>query len=190
MRLYGEMHDGAVIFEEGDAEIGSDEPHAGGLEDLYLRNAPEMMRLAFLLTRDAATAEDIAQEAFVRVAGRFRHMRSAGAFDAYLRRTVVNLCMTYHRRQRTAREYARRVGARAERTEPRVGLPDIETRDEVRAALGQLPIRQRAAVVLRFYADLSEQQVADALGCSVTAERSLVFRAMETLRTRIGGDER
>ncbi len=143
MRLYGEMHDGAVIFEKGDAEIGSDEPHAGGLEDLYLRNAPEMMRLAFLLTRDAATAEDIAQEAFVRVAGRFRHMRSAGAFDAYLRRTVVNLCMTYHRRQRTAREYA-----------------------------------------------LSEQQVADALGCSVTAERSLVFRAMETLRTRIGGDER
>jgi len=124
------------------------------------------------------------------VAGRFRHMRSAGAFDAYLRRTVVNLCMTYHRRQRTAREYARGLGARAERTEPRVGLPDIETRDEIRAALAQLPIRQRAAVVLRFYADLSEQQVADALGCSVTAERSLVFRAMETLRTRIGGDER
>lgn len=60
----------------------------------------------------------------------------------------------------------------------------------MRAALAQLPIRQRAAVVLRFYADLSEQQVADALGCSVTAERSLVFRAMETLRTRIGGDER
>jgi len=190
VRLYGEMRDRAVIVEEGDAEIAPDEPPAGGLEDLYLRHAPEMMRLAFLLTQDGASAEDIVQDAFVRVAGRFHHMRSPGAFDAYLRRTVVNLCMTHHRRQRTAREYAHRAAAGAGRTEPSAGLPDIETRDEVRAALAQLPIRQRAAVVLRFYADLSEQQVADALGCSVTAERSLVFRAMETLRTRIGGDER
>lgn len=189
-RLYGEMRHSAGIIEEGDAEIASDEPHVGGLEDLYLRHAPEVVRLAFLLTRDGATAEDIVQEAFVRVAGRFHHMRSPGAFDAYLRRTVVNLCMTHHRRQRTARDYVLRAAAGAGRTEPGAGLPDIETRDEVRAALAQLPIRQRAAVVLRFYADLSEQQVADALGCSVTAARSLVFRAMGTLRTSIGGDER
>jgi RNA polymerase sigma-70 factor (sigma-E family) len=182
------MRHNAVIV--GDAEIGPDEPHAGGLEDLYLRHAPEMMRLAFLLTRDRATAEDIAQDAFVRVAGRFHHLRSPGAFDVYLRRTVVNLCMSHHRRQRTARECAHRAVASAGRTEPSAGLPDIETRDEVRTALAQLPIRQRAAVVLRFYADLSEQQVADALGCSVAAARSLVFRAMGTLRTRIGGDER
>lgn len=190
VRLYGEMRDSATTAEEGDAEIASDEPHVGGLEDLYLRHAPEMMRLAFLLTRDGASAEDIVQDAFVRVAGRFHHMRSPGAFDAYLRRTVVNLCMTHHRRQRTAREYAHRVAAGPGRTEPSASLPDIETRDEVRAALAQLPIRQRAAIVLRFYADLSEQQVADALGCSVAAARSLVFRAMGSLRTRIGGEER
>ena len=188
-RLYGEMRDGAETAEEGDAEIGCDEPQVGALEDLYLRHAPEAVRLAFLLTRDGATAEDIAQEAFVRVAGRFHHMRSPGAFDAYLRRTVVNLCMSHHRRQRMAREYAHRAASGPGLTEPSVGLPDIETRDEVRAALALLPIRQHAAVVLRFYADLSEQQVADALGCSVTAARSLVFRAMGALRTTIGGDE-
>ena len=57
-------------------------------------------------------------------------------------------------------------------------------------ALRSLPMRQRAAVVLRFYADLPEHDVAEALGCSVTAARSLVFRAMETLRTTIGSEER
>lgn len=68
------MRDWAVTLDEGDAEIGRGEPH--GLEELYLRSAPEMTRLAFLLTREQATAEDITQEAFVRVAGRFSHIRS------------------------------------------------------------------------------------------------------------------
>jgi RNA polymerase sigma-70 factor (sigma-E family) len=148
------------------------------------------VRLAYLLTHDAALAEDVAQEAFIRVAGRFRHLRSMGAFDAYLRRTVVNLCMSHHRRTRTARAYVEREKARMGGHEVSAAPVDVETRDEVRAALAALPERQRAAVVLRFYGDLSEQQVADAMGCSVTAARSLVFRAMETLRQRIGGEER
>jgi RNA polymerase sigma factor (sigma-70 family) len=71
-----------------------------------------------------------------------------------------------------------------------VDPPDVGARDELRAALATLPMRQRAAVVLRYYRDLPEQQVAQALGCSVTAARSLVFRAMETLRTQISrGDD-
>jgi RNA polymerase sigma-70 factor (sigma-E family) len=187
--LYGEMRDAGVTVQEGVASIEPDEPSGGGLEDLYLRRAPEALRLAFLLTRDGQVAEDIVQEAFIRVAGRFQHLRSPDAFGAYLRRTVVNLCMTHHRRKRTARAHAQRAGAVAGRSEPSVGLPDIETRDEVRAALAQLPVRQRAAVMLRFYEDLPEQQVADALGCSVTAARSLVFRGMETLRTLIEREE-
>ena len=59
----------------------------------------------------------------------------------------------------------------------------------MRATLAELPMRQRAAVVLRFYGDLTEEQTADALGCSVAAARSLVFRAMTTLRDRIGDDD-
>ncbi|MGZ8598437.1 MAG: RNA polymerase sigma factor [Actinomycetota bacterium] len=159
----------------------------GSLEDLYVRHAPEAVRLAFLLTSDGALAEDITQDAFIRVAGRFRHLRSPGAFDAYLRRTVVNLCMSHHRRRRLERTYLER-----ERTRPgrAAEQPDLESRDELRRAMQSLPMRQRAAVALRYYADLPEQQVAEALGCSVSAARSLVFRAMETLRTTIGSEER
>jgi len=172
-------------MESADTETEAGEPRAGSLEELYVRHAPEAVRLAFLLTHDAAYAEDVVQEAFIKVAGRFHHLRSLSSFDAYLRRTVVNLCMSHHRKEKVARAYLEREGRGGERvTQP----PDVETRDEMRTALASLPDRQRAAVVLRFYGDLSEQQVADALGCSVTAARSLVFRAMETLRGLIGGE--
>jgi len=163
------------------------QPREGSLEDLYVRHAPEAVRLAFLLTSDAALAEDITQEAFIRVAGRFQHLRSPGAFDAYLRRTVVNLCMSHHRRRRVERTYLERERARPERASEQ---PDLASRDELRRAMQSLPMRQRAAVVLRYYIDLPEQQVAETLGCSVGAARSLVFRAMETLRTTIGSEER
>jgi RNA polymerase sigma-70 factor (sigma-E family) len=161
-------------------------PSAGGLEDLYVRHAPEAVRLAYLLTNDGALAEDLAQEAFIKVAGRFRHLRDANALDAYLRRTVVNLCMSHHRRRRVERDYLTREARAPASVDP----PDVGARDELRAALATLPMRQRAAVVLRYYRDLPEQQVAQALGCSVTAARSLVFRAMETLRIQISrGDD-
>ena len=162
------------------------EPREGSLEDRYVRHAPEALRLAYLLTSDAALAEDITQEAFIRVAGRFRHLRTPDSFDAYLRRTVVNLCMSHHRRRRVERAYLEREGGRQVRA---VDPPDVAGRDELRRALAALPMRQRAAVVLRYYDDLPEQRVAEILGCSVPAARSLVFRAMETLRTTIGGDE-
>ena len=164
----------------------ADPPRPGSLEDLYVRYLPESTRLAFLLTRDAASAEDLAQEAFIKVAGRLRHLRSPDAFGAYLRRTVVNLCMSHHRREKVARTFAERERARSSGREPTSGLPDVETTDEVRTALAELPDRQRAAIVLRYYADLSEEQIAHSLGCSVGAARNLVFRAMETLRSRIG----
>ena len=95
--------------------------------------------------------------------------------------------MSHHRRRRVEREYLSREVGRPPAT---VGPPDVGARDELRTALATLPMRQRAAIVLRYYQDLSEQQVAEALGCSVTAARSLVFRAMETLRTQISrGDD-
>jgi RNA polymerase sigma factor (sigma-70 family) len=164
-------------------------PRPGSLEDLYARHLPEATRLAFLLTRDAATAEDLAQEAFIRVAGRLRHLRTPDAFSAYLRRTVVNLCISHHRREKVARAYAERERARSVGREPASGLPDVETNDELRTVLAELPDRQRAAIVLRFYADLTDEQIAEALRCSIGAARALVFRAMETLRGRIGGGE-
>jgi RNA polymerase sigma-70 factor (sigma-E family) len=156
------------------------ERRGGRLEELYERHAADAVRLAYLLTSDRELARDVAQDAFIRVAGRFRHLRYPDAFDAYLRRTVVNLCLSRFRHERIEREYLRREAARPEQV---ARQPELETRDELRRALTRLPARQRAAIVLRYYEDLSEDSVAAAMGCSVPAARSLISRGMETLRT-------
>ena len=83
---------------------------AGRLEDLYVRNAPSALRLAYFLTGSRELAEDLAQEAFVRVAGRLRHLRVPDAFDAYLRRTIVNLYTSQLRRTKLERAYVARHG--------------------------------------------------------------------------------
>jgi RNA polymerase sigma-70 factor (sigma-E family) len=153
---------------------------AGRLEELYERHAPGAVRLAFLLTSDRELARDLAQDAFVKVAGRFRHLRYPDAFDAYLRRTVVNLVASHFRRLRLEREHLRAEAAAPERV---TAPPEVETRDELWRALQQLPIRQRTAIVLRYWEDLPEEAVATAMGCSVPAARSLVARGMETLRS-------
>src|SRR5213593_5312735 len=78
------------------------------LGDLYVRHAPEALRLAYLLTGDRGLAEDLVQDAFVRLAGRMIHLRSPGAFDAYLRKTVVNLSNSHFRRKKLERAYLKR----------------------------------------------------------------------------------
>jgi RNA polymerase sigma factor (sigma-70 family) len=120
-------------------------------------------------------------DAFLRAVGRFRHLRQAEAFDAYLRRAVVNACTSHFRHRKVEAAYLRRES----RPTAPIDEPDHARRDELRSALRALPARQRAAVVLRYYGDLSEQQTGDALGCSAAAIRSMVARAMQTLRERI-----
>jgi RNA polymerase sigma-70 factor (sigma-E family) len=163
------------------------EPSRTALAELYERHAPAAARLAYLLTGDRNRAEDLVQEAFVRLAGRFRHLRFPDAFDGYLRRTIVNLHTSQLRRQRVERAYLARQRAGPE---PTAASPDLGIREELWGALGLLPPRQRAAVVLRFYEDLSERETAAILRCSEAAAKSLVARAMETLRVQIRGDER
>ncbi|HSJ50554.1 MAG TPA: sigma factor, partial [Actinomycetota bacterium] len=101
---------------------------ASRLEELYERHAADAVRLAYLVTSDRELARDIAQDAFVRVAGRFRHLRFPDAFDAYLRRTVVNLCLSHFRHERVAREHLEREASAAA---PVVPQPDVGDRDEL-----------------------------------------------------------
>ena len=155
------------------------------LEDLYVRHIPGAVRVAALITGDADLAQDIAQDAFLRSVGRFRHLRQPEAFEAYLRRAVVNACTSHFRRRKVEAAYLR---GQARGAAP-VDEPDHGRREELRAALSALPPRQRAAVVLRYYADLSEEQAGETLGCSAAAVRSMVARAMETLRERIPRSE-
>ncbi len=146
------------------------------LAELYERKAAACIRLAYLMTGDADASEDIVQEAFVRCFARLQDRRSPEHLDAYLRRTIVNLSHDRHRRLRSVREHAgRSPSQRSDHADPGTRLAFAEL-------LRDLPHRQRAALVLRYYEDLSEQDAADILGCSVGALKQLVQRALNTLR--------
>lgn len=154
------------------------------MAELYARHGPEVARLAYLLTGDRATAEDLVQESFVRVFSRLRNLRNPGSFEWYLRRTVINLAKSHFRRRRTEREYLQR--RRVEPPQP--SMPDVALRDEAWRALHRLPHRQRAAIVLRFYEDLSEAQTAQVLQCPVGTVKSLVSRGLARLRSEVALD--
>jgi RNA polymerase sigma-70 factor (sigma-E family) len=158
------------------------EIRGGRLAQLYLTHAEDAVRLAYLLTGDRALAEDLVQDAFVRLAGRLVHLRDQSAFPAYLRRTVVNLANSHYRRKRVERAYLKRE-QRAVQPDPQ--LDDVGQREYLWAALQRLSGRQRAAIVLRFYEDLSEQRVAEILRCRPGTVKSLVSRGLETLRQEI-----
>lgn len=155
--------------------------------ELYAQHADAAIRLAYLLTGDQATAEDLVQDAFVRVAGRLVHLRDTGAFDAYLRTTVVNLSRSHFRRKRVERNY---LESRRSEIDHRVSSPgsSFEEQEELWAALGRLSPRQRAAIVLRYYEDLSEKETAQILNCAPGTVKSLVARGLEQLRQEMRGD--
>jgi RNA polymerase sigma-70 factor (sigma-E family) len=153
--------------------------------DLYLRHAPAALRLAFLLTGDRALADDLVQDAFVRLFGRLLHLRNPDAFESYLRQTVVNLSRMHFRRRRVERSYLRlqQQGLQEEETSP-----DLDVREDLWQALLQLPARQRTAIVLHFYEDLSEEQASEVLRCRPGTYRSLVSRGVAQLRATVRGD--
>jgi len=161
---------------------------AGRLGELYLAHADGAVRLAYLLTGDRALAEDLVQDAFVRLAGRLVHLRDPFAFDAYLRRTVVNLSNSYFRRKKVERAFLE--SARSAAGIQGGQSPSVEDREDLWRALGRLSGRQRAAVVLRFYEDLPEREVAEILKCRPGTVKSLVSRGLESLRKEIRGEDR
>jgi RNA polymerase sigma-70 factor (sigma-E family) len=170
--------------EPADDVLASDE----SLEGLYARHIQDGVRLAYLLEGDRMRAEDLAQEAFIRCVGRFRHLRRPDAFHAYLRRSIVNLHTSSLRRRRLERAWLEREGAN--RAAWTTTMPEVEARADLWVALGALPPRQRAALVLRYYEDLSERDTATVMGCSTAAVKSLVSRGSHALRDRIGSEER
>ena len=159
--------------------VGGDDAATRRLAEVYERSAPAGFRLAYLLTGDRALAEDLVQEAFLRFVGRLHHLRDPEAFDGYLRRTIVNLSTDVFRRRAVERAYLERRTA-----ELREGRSDrdVAAYESMRGALLSLPQRQRAAIVLRYYEDLHESQIADVLRCRPATVRSLIARGLEALR--------
>jgi RNA polymerase sigma-70 factor (sigma-E family) len=150
-------------------------------EDLYRAHGTEALRLAYLMTGDRVLAEDVTQEAFVRLLKRFHDLRNPDAFRAYLLRTVMNLIKSHFRKVKREREYVRR-----ETAQEIAGPRDIESQDELWSALLVLPERQRMALVLRYCHDLSEQQTADVMQITLKAVKSLVGRGLAKLRAEEG----
>lgn len=152
------------------------------LDELYGAHSPAALRLAYLLTADRELAQDLVHDAFVRLFARYRDLRDPDQFEAYLRKTIVNLSKDQRRKKAIERAYI----AREKRPEA-VANPDGSDED-LRAALMKLPRRQRAAVALRYLEDLSEQQTAEAMDTSVAAVKALTQRGAASLRRHLGGE--
>jgi len=155
---------------------------AGQLEELYLRFGPGGLRLAYLLIGDHEDAEDCVQEAFARVISKLGHVRTGQAFDAYLRKTIVNLTKNGWRRQSSERAKVLRASVVDEAPPADVGVVDRLTMFH---AIQALPVRQRTAIVLRYYEDLAEDDIAAVMRCRPGTARSLISRGMVALRSEL-----
>ncbi|GAA4523709.1 SigE family RNA polymerase sigma factor [Nonomuraea ferruginea] len=148
---------------------------------LYSAHFRSLVRLAVLLVRDMATAEEVVQDAFVAIHGAWRRLRDPDKALAYLRQSVVNRSRSVLRHRAVVEKYAPK------------GLPDAPSaehgaigefeRSAVIEALRALPSRQREALVLRYYGDLSEAEIAHAMGISKGAVKSHTARGMAALRS-------
>jgi RNA polymerase sigma factor (sigma-70 family) len=142
--------------------------------ELYGLEYPRMVRIAVLVTGSIETAQDVVQDSFVGVWRRWGQLRDPAG---YLYRSVVNGCRSHHRR--TARE--QRLRTLSSSVWPASSAAPVVS-NELLDALAALPYRQRAALVLRFYDDLSEADTAAVLGCRPGTVGSLVHRGLEQLK--------
>jgi len=138
-----------------------------------------LLRSAYLLTGNLADAEDLVQAALAKTFQAWNRIEDRKALDGYVRRAIVNTHISWWRRRRVD-EY------------PTDEIPDqpvadssgsSELHDTLQRAIGRLPQRMRAAVVLRYFEDMSEAEVADVLGVSPGTVKSTVSRAVAKLRT-------
>jgi RNA polymerase sigma-70 factor (sigma-E family) len=153
---------------------------SGGGEDFSafaVSRWPGLVRLAFGLTGDRWAAEDIAQVTLARAYVAWRRVRRADDPDAYLRRILINASNRRFRRHRVAEQPGDLPETAVEGPADLVG-----ERAALLAALRQLPPRQRAVIMLRYWEDLTDAQIAAALGCSPGTVRSQLSRALAKLR--------
>jgi RNA polymerase sigma-70 factor (sigma-E family) len=173
----------ADVVEESDAVIGVlADADLAAFARIFEGHRRGALRLAYAMTGDAELAEDVVAEAFART---FRRWRQGAVHDpeSYVRRAVVNEVRTTWRRL----EVRRRHAARERRVEAHSssGIDRIADADLLQRALATLPARVRAVVVLRVVEDLSEQQTAAALDCSVGTVKGYLSRGLERLRDAI-----
>ena len=152
------------------------------LEQLYAAHWRQLVRLSVLLVHDRAEAEEIVQDAFVAVHGRWSRLRDHDKGLAYLRQAVVNRSRSALRHRGVVTRHA----AREHVVQAQPGADEAALADSRRAhvldALRRLPDRQREVIALRYYLDLSEAEIAEALGISRGAVKSHASRGSAALR--------
>jgi RNA polymerase sigma-70 factor (sigma-E family) len=141
-----------------------------------------LVRLASLLLHDRAVAEDVTQDAFVALHRGWWRLRDADKALAYLRASVVNKARSALRRRTVADRYTANAPPPGSAPSAEAGALGVLEHERVIAALRRLPTRQREVIVLRYYADLSEAEIADAIGVSRGAVKSHAARGMAALR--------
>lgn len=173
------MNSGALGLSKGGISISSGSD--ARLGELYAAHGSNAVRLAALLTGDPAIAEDIAQEAFARLGGRLLTLRQPDRAAGYLYRTVANL----------ARGHGRRISRNRKLGHKLSSVPYVHdsppAKGPVWHALLQLPLRQRTALFLRYYLDMSEAEAAEVMGLSTAAMKSLTHRASQACRKELEG---
>lgn len=142
-----------------------------------------LYRTAYLMLGDAAEAEDLVQTALAKTYANWRKVRSLEAAPGYARTTMVNTASSWFRKKSWRNELPTETLPDAG---DRTGDADPTDRPTLMDALAQLPPRQRAVVVLRYYEDLSVAQVATALGITDGTVKSQTSAAIERLRTLLG----
>jgi RNA polymerase sigma-70 factor (sigma-E family) len=153
------------------------------LTQLYLAHYRKLVRLAAMLLDDTGLSEEVVQDAYVKMHDSWHRIRDPRSAEAYLRTAVVNIARSRMRRRLVAAKHAPKPMPDAPSAE--VGALESLERDRVIEALHLLPRRQRECLVLRYYADLSEAQIAETMGISTGAVKSHASRGMATLRARL-----
>jgi RNA polymerase sigma-70 factor (sigma-E family) len=156
--------------------------------DLFERHYAPMCRLAYAILGDAPLAEEIVMESLLKTFTGWGRLRDPERADAYLRRSVVNLCRSKIRRKAIETRVNATIHHRDERKAPDWDPERHETSRLVWNAVVALPERQRACVVLRYFEDLPESEIAEILECSVGTVKSQLSKARAKLEPVLAGD--
>lgn len=170
---------------EANVRVGRHEPYANTFDSFVRESSSGLARLAFLLTGDRQLGEDLLQTALCKVLPHWHRVITNGDPTPYVRTVMVRTAIGWRRRRWNGETPANDL---PEPTASSDFSNALDTRERLRAVLTTLPARQRAVVVLRFYEDRSEAEVAQLLGCSVGTVKSQAAKALTKLRTRLGDD--
>jgi len=167
-------------FVDAGPRVDADHDADEALVALYTAHYRSLVRMAALLLHDTPAAEDVVQDAFVAMHGSWRRLRDTDKALAYLRQAVINRARSRLRHLKVAERKAPAPSPDAASAEH--GMLRALERAEVMTALRALPTRQREVLVLRYYADLSEAQIAETMGISSGAVKSHASRGIAALR--------